>query len=85
MGTPSHARFYFSDFFASYHEVVYFDGQTHCGLPSKSQPYSVEGINAQLRHYLARLRCRFRCFPRSLKALTTAVKLFVFAHDRRQM
>ncbi len=83
--TPPHARCYYSDQFASYHEVVYFDSQTHRGLPNKSQTYSVEGVNAELRHYLARLHRRSRCFSRSLKALTAAVKLFVFAHNRRQL
>lgn len=83
--TSPPARFYFSDQFANYAEAVYFDSQTHTALPNKSQTYSVEGVNADLRHYLARLRRRSRCFSRSLKALTAAVKLFVFAHNRRQM
>ena len=83
--TPPHARFYCSDQFASYAEVVYFDSQTHRALPNKAETYSVEGVNAELRHYIARLRRRSRCFSRSLTALTAAVKLFVFAHNRRQM
>lgn len=52
-------------------------------LPDKSQTYQVEGDNAELRHYLARLARRSRCFSRSLKALGPAVKLFVFAWNRR--
>jgi insertion element IS1 protein InsB len=83
--TPPHARFYFSDQFAGYRQVIYFGSQTHFSMPNKSQTYSVEGVNADLRHYVARLRRRSRCFSRSLSALTAAVKLFVFAHNRRQM
>src|SRR5258706_11884914 len=54
-------------------------------LPNKSQTYSVEADNAELRHYLARLTRRSRCFSRSLHALWRAVKLFVFAWNRRQL
>jgi IS1 family transposase len=79
--TSPPARCYYSDQFAAYHEVVYFDSQTHTALPDKSQTYSVEGVNSDLRHYLARLRCR----SRSLKALIAAVKLFVFVYNRRQL
>ena len=79
------ARLYYSDQFAAYHEVVYFDSQTHFSMPNKSQTYSVEGVNADLRHYLARLHRRSRCFSRSLIALIAAVKLFVFAYNRRQL
>ena len=43
----------------------------------KSETYSVEGGNAELRHYLARLARSSRCFSRSIDALTRAVDLFV--------
>ena len=54
-------------------------------LPNKSQTYSVEGDNSDLRHYLARLARKSRCFTRSLRALRDAVKLFVYAWNRRQL
>ena len=42
----------------------------------KSQTCSVEGTNAELRYYLARLaRRRSRCFSRRIRALTRAVDL----------
>ena len=55
----------------------------------KSQTYSVEGGNAELRHYLARLDLarlgrRSRCFLRCIWALQRAVALFVYAWNRRQ-
>ena len=57
----------------------------HEALPNKSQPYAVEADNAELRHYLARLGRRSRCFTRSLQALRDALKLFVYAWNRRQL
>ncbi len=51
----------------------------------KSQTYSVEGTNADLRHYLARLARRSRCFSRCIRALTRAVDLFVRCYNARQL
>ena len=56
----------------------------HAVAPGKSQTFSVEGDNAELRHYLARLGRRSRCFSRCLWALARAVALFVYAWNRRQ-
>lgn len=49
----------------------------------KAEVYSVESVNADLRHYLARLARRTRCFNRSLTALRTALTLFVYYFNRR--
>ena len=38
-----------------------------------------------LRHYLARLARRSRCFSRSIEALRRHVKLFIYAWNRRQL
>ena len=48
------AHQYYSDAFATYETLVYAPG-VHTALPNKSQTYSVEADNAELRHYLARL------------------------------
>jgi len=45
----------------------------------------MEGDNAELRHYLARLVRRPRCFSHSLKALWLAVKVSVYVWNRRQL
>ena len=78
------AKRYFSDDFATYQALVYYPGK-HKALPDKSETYSAEGDNAELRHYLARLARKSRCFSRSLRALWRSVKLFVFAWNRRQL
>lgn len=75
------SHYYYSDAFSTYDTFVYYPGP-HQSLPNKSQPYSVE---AELRHYLARLARKSRCFSRCIHALWRAVKLFVFAWNRRQL
>ena len=58
-----HARNYYSDAFNTYRELCWWG--THQAMYDKSQTYSVEGTNADLRHYLARLGRRSR--PRLLR------------------
>lgn len=77
------AKHYFSDAFFLYQSAVY--AGTHRALANKSQTYSVEAVNADLRHYLARLARASRCFSRAFHALHTAIRLFVFAYNRRQL
>ena len=74
---------YYTDAFNLYLSAVY--PGIHQALNDKSQTYSVEGDNAELRHYLARLVRQSRCFSRSLEALCQAVQLFVYAWNARQL
>jgi insertion element IS1 protein InsB len=78
------AQCYYSDEFATYQSLVYGDG-THYPMPNKSETYSVEGVNADLRHYLARLARKSRCFSRCIQALRRAVRLFVRCYNCRQL
>jgi insertion element IS1 protein InsB len=82
--TARQARFYYSDLFAAYRALVYRPG-LYTPMPDKSETYRVEGVNAELRHYLARLARKSRCFSRCIHALRRALKLFVFAWNRRQL
>ena len=82
--TARQARFYYSDLFATYRSLIYSPG-IHTPMPDKSETFRVEGINAELRHYLARLARRSRCFSRCIHALRRAVKLFVHAWNARQL
>ena len=77
---PAHR--YFSDGFPTYAQLLY--PGTHTVAQGKSQTYSVEGDNAELRHYLARLARRSRCFSRCIWALQRAVALFIYAWNKRQ-
>ena len=78
------AAFYFSDLYPAYRTLLYAPG-IHTPMPDKSETDRVEGVNAELRHYLARLARKSRCFSRCIHALRRAVKLFVFAWNRRQL
>lgn len=77
------AKDYYTDGFLMYQDLSYWG--RHRMLKDKSQTYSVEGGNADLRHYLARLQRASRCFSRCLKALARAVELFVYFYNERQL
>ena len=78
------AQQYHSDGFAVYQQLIYVPGHHRAHL-DKSETYSVEGDNAELRHYLARLARRSRCFSRCIDALRRAVRLFVWCWNQRQL
>ena len=78
------ADFYYSDLFATYRQLIYAPG-CYTPMPDKSETFRVEGDNAELRHYLARLARRSRCFSRCIHALRRAIKLFVYLWNARQL
>jgi IS1 family transposase len=78
-----HAASYYSDAFNTSRELCRWG--EHQAMYDKSQTYSVEGTNADLRHYLARLARPWRCFSRCIKALCRAVDLFVRFYNARQL
>ena len=78
------ASMYSSDGFQGYRDLVYGPAQ-YRSLPDKRETYSVEGGNADLRHYVARLGRKSRCFSRCLRALGRVVKLFVWCYNQRQL
>lgn len=78
------AAYYFSDLLATYRSLIYSPGR-HTPMPDKSETYRVEGDNAEIRHYVARLARRSRCFSRCIHALRRAIQLFVFAWNSRQL
>ena len=55
------AKWYYSDGFDAYQWLWYHFGRYEVSQ-GKSETYSVEGDNAELRHYLARLARKSRCF-----------------------
>jgi IS1 family transposase len=77
------AENYYTDGFLMYQDLSYWGA--HKMLLDKSETYSVEGGNADLRHYLARLQRTSRCFSRCLRALQRGVELFVYFYNERQM
>ena len=74
------ANFYFSDVFPVYSQV-YYDG-SHKSLKNKSQTFTVESVNADLRHYIPALRRKSRCFFRSFDTIFAVFKIFVLAFNK---
>jgi IS1 family transposase len=81
--SPQAAQYY-SDAFSPYHTLVYHPGH-HAVAPGKSQTYSVEADNAEVRHYLARLARNSRCFSRSIAALRWAAARAALCGGRRAL
>jgi IS1 family transposase len=77
--SPS-AETYYSDGYSLYQELSYWG--VHIVAPGKSQTYTVESINADLRRYLPGAARRSRCFYRRLDTFMMVMKLFVAAYNR---
>ena len=78
------AKWYFSDGFDAYSRLWYHFGRYEVSQ-GKNDTYSVEADNAELRHYLARLARKSRCFSRCPQALRCALRLFAFCFNSRQL
>ena len=50
-------------------------------LQSKAETYTVEGYNSLLRHFLARLRRKSKCYTKSISMLRHSVVLFMIKRD----
>jgi IS1 family transposase len=78
------AKQYYSDAFDAYDRLWYHYGR-YTVSEGKTDTFSVEADNAELRHYLARLARSSRCFSRCPKALTCALRLFIYCFNSRQL
>lgn len=74
------ADFYCTDGYYGYVDVVY-PGKHIRNVNNKNDTCTVEGINADIRHYIPVLRRRSRCFPRKLETLQAVLELFVQAYN----
>ena len=75
------AEKYCTDGYNGYLDVV-FPGKHVRNICNKKDTFTVEGINADLRHYIPLLRRRSRCFARSIETLTAVIDVFVEAYNR---
>jgi len=75
------AKAYCTDGWVGYIDVVY-PGQHIRNVRDKSNTFTVEGINADLRHYVPILARRSRCFARKLETLQAVLTVFVEAYNR---
>jgi IS1 family transposase len=72
---------YCTDGYVGYLDVV-FPGEHTRNIHNKKDTFTVEGINADLRHYIPVLRRKSRCFSRSIETLTAVIDVFVEAYNR---
>jgi IS1 family transposase len=75
------AKVYCSDGYLGYVDVVY-PGRHIRNIHDKKDTFTVEGVNADLRHYIPILARRSRCFARKLDTMRTVVSVFVDAYNR---
>jgi IS1 family transposase len=74
------AENYCTDGFWGYVDVVY-PGKHVRNIHNKNDTFTVESVNADLRHYIPILRRRSRCFPRSLETLRAVLEVFADAYN----
>jgi len=75
------AQFYCTDGYLGYVDVVY-PGRHMRNICDKSNTFTVEGVNADLRHYIPLLARRSRCFARKSETLRAVMDVFVDAYNR---
>ena len=75
------AEIYATDGFLGYLDIVY-PGQYIRNISDKSDAFTVDGINADLRHHISLLARRSRCFARKPETLPFVVAVFVEAYNR---
>lgn len=75
------AEEYCTDGYYGYLDVV-FPGKHIYNIHNKNDTFTVEGVNADLRHYIPTLARRSRCFPRKLENLRAVFAVFVQAYNR---
>jgi len=75
------AKKYCTDGWSGYVDVIY-PGQHIRNTRDKSDTYTVEGVNADLRHYIPLLARRSRCFARKIETLYAVLEVFIEAYNR---
>ena len=81
---------FYSDGFSTYNELVYrqekrvarHDVARHDVAPGKTQTYTIQGTNADLRCYGPALDRKGRCFPRHIEKFRAFIKLYVTCYNR---
>jgi IS1 family transposase len=75
------AKKYCTDGYLGYCNVVYW-GEHVRNARDKSDTYTVEGVNADLRHYIPVLARKSWCFARKLETLFSVVAVFAEAYNK---
>ena len=75
------AENYATDGYLSYIDLVYIGNHIR-NVANKNDTFTVEGINADLRHYIPALARRSRCFCRTLETLKAVLAVFINAYNK---
>ena len=75
------SEIYCTDGYNGYLDTI-FPGKHIFNSYNKNDTLTVEGVNADLRHYIPTLARRSRCFSRKLENLQAAFTVFVTAYNR---
>jgi len=75
------AQNYCTDGFGGYLDVI-FPGRHIRNVNNKNDTFTVEGINADIRHYIPVLARRSRCFCRSIDTLEAVLAVFIDAYNK---
>ena len=73
---------YRSDGYRSYREVCYHGNHEARYGWDKSETYTVEGVNSDLRKYIPFLQRKSKCFLRSLETAKIVLRIFVRAYNQ---
>ena len=72
---------YVTDGYSGYLDVIY-PGEHIRNVRNKADTHIVESINADLRHFIAGLARRSRCFFRSIETLEAVLDMFINAYNK---
>ena len=72
---------YCTDGYLGYIDVVY-PGKHIRNVHNKNDTFTVEGINADLRHYIPVLARKSRCFCRTIETLLAVLAVFADAYNK---
>lgn len=75
------AENYYTDGNSVYLNVIFW-GEHKRNVRNKKDTHIIEGTNADIRHYIAGLRRKSRCFFRSLETLSAVLSLFINAYNQ---
>ena len=74
------AKYYCTDGYSGYIDIAYLG--THIrNIKDKRDTFTVESVNADLRHYIPVLRRCSRCFSRKIDTLYAVLSVFVEAYN----
>ena len=75
------AKRYHTDGYLGYIDVVY-PGKHVRNTRNKNDTHIVEGVNADVRHYIPVLARKSRCFCRKIETLEAVLEIFIDAYNK---